>query len=68
MGGVFCLLGHSGLECRVHLRADGDHGQARLQKDVPAGFGLLGVSPMWVPYNPFVPVFLQAGAPGFEGT
>ena len=32
------------------------------------GFGFLGVSLMWVLYNSFVPVFLQAGAPGFEGT
>jgi maltose/moltooligosaccharide transporter len=32
------------------------------------GFGFLGVSLMWVLYNSYVPVFLQAGNPAFEGT
>jgi maltose/moltooligosaccharide transporter len=32
------------------------------------GFGFLGVSLMWVLYNSYVPVFLQAGSPAFEGT
>jgi hypothetical protein len=30
------------------------------------GFGFLGVSPIWVLYNSYVPVFLQAGNPAFE--
>jgi len=30
------------------------------------GFGFLGVSLLWVLYNSYVPVFLQAGNPAFE--
>jgi maltose/moltooligosaccharide transporter len=30
------------------------------------GFGFLGVSFMWLVYNSYVPVFLQAGNPAFE--
>jgi maltose/moltooligosaccharide transporter len=32
------------------------------------GFGFLGVSLMWVIYNSYVPVFLQAGNPAFDRT
>jgi maltose/moltooligosaccharide transporter len=32
------------------------------------GFGFLGVSLMWVIYNSYVPVFLQAGNPVFDRT
>jgi maltose/moltooligosaccharide transporter len=32
------------------------------------GFGFLGVSFMWLVYNSYVPVFLQAGNPAFDGT
>ncbi len=31
------------------------------------GFGFLGVSVMWMLYNSYVPIFLQAGNPAFEG-
>jgi maltose/moltooligosaccharide transporter len=31
------------------------------------GFGFLGVSFMWLVYNSYVPIFLQAGNPAFEG-
>jgi MFS family permease len=31
------------------------------------GFGFLGVSFMWILYNSYVPVFLQAGNPAFDG-
>jgi maltose/moltooligosaccharide transporter len=30
------------------------------------GFGFLGVSVMWMLYNSYVPIFLQAGNPAFE--
>lgn len=32
------------------------------------GFGFLGVSVMWLLYNSYVPIFLQAGNPAFEQT
>lgn len=32
------------------------------------GFGFLGVSVLWTIYNAYVPIFLQAGNPEFEGT
>jgi MFS family permease len=32
------------------------------------GFGFLGVSFMWLVYNSYVPVFLQAGNPAFDQT
>jgi len=32
------------------------------------GFGFLGVSFMWLVYNSYVPVFLQAGNPAFDRT
>ncbi|HSO27390.1 MAG TPA: MFS transporter [Anaerolineales bacterium] len=31
------------------------------------GFGFLGISIVWPIFNQFIPVFLQAGNPGFEG-
>jgi len=30
------------------------------------GFGFLGVSVLWLLYNTYVPIFLQAGNPEFE--
>ena len=30
------------------------------------GFGFLGVSLLWVLYNSYVPIFLQAGNPAFD--
>lgn len=30
------------------------------------GFGFFGISVIWQIYNAFVPIFLQAGRPGFE--
>jgi MFS family permease len=32
------------------------------------GFGFLGVSLLWVLYNSYVPIFLQAGNPAFDGS
>jgi len=32
------------------------------------GFGFLGVSVLWLLYNTYVPIFLQAGNPAFEAT
>jgi maltose/moltooligosaccharide transporter len=32
------------------------------------GFGFLGVSVLWILYNTYVPIFLQAGNPAFEAS
>jgi MFS family permease len=32
------------------------------------GFGFLGISVLWILYNTYVPIFLQAGNPAFEAT
>ena len=31
------------------------------------GFGFLGISVVWPIFNQFIPIFLQAGNPAFEG-
>jgi len=38
------------------------------QKTFLIGFGFFGISVMWKLYNDYVPIFLQAGNPLFEGT
>jgi MFS family permease len=40
--------------------------QLNYKKTFLLGFGFLGVSVLWMLYNSYVPVFLQAGNPDFE--
>jgi maltose/moltooligosaccharide transporter len=40
--------------------------QLDYKKTFLLGFGFLGVSVMWMLYNSYVPIFLQAGNPAFE--
>ena len=37
------------------------------KKTIVLGFGFLGISIVWPIFNQFIPIFLQAGHPAFEG-
>ena len=37
------------------------------KKTIIVGFGFLGISIIWPIFNQYIPIFLQAGNPAFEG-